>query len=240
MYISCSGSGIDMQVRTLEKEARCYEKRIAFFSDFAKNRKVKTVLFLGCGLGYESFCYGRKCPTVLTVGIDLHHRKLDKNVRKYVNFIVCDGAHLPFTNNAFDWEYCSHVLEHVPENTRVPFVQEMRRTVKRGALVACPNANRLLSPFNAVEEVAIFQIVKRNLADWFHRLKGDFQNYHRGFTEDELTTLLCRFFQGVYCTTVEYDFYVTQGTRYKVFIKILNKIGLLRIAGPAHTFICES
>jgi hypothetical protein len=224
MYTLRYSKGIDMHHR-LVKEAQFYEKRVAFFSDAIKHCKVETVLFLGCGPDYEGFCYGRKYPDVLTIGIDLHRKELDKDVGEYVNFIVCDGAHLPFRNDAFDWEYCSHVLEHMPDDTGVLCVQEMRRTVKNGALIACPNAYRLLSYLSSAEKVTIFNVIRWNLVDWFHRLKGDFQKYHRGFTEDELANLLYRSFHRVYCTTIEYDFYMTQKTRYEAPIKILNKMG---------------
>jgi SAM-dependent methyltransferase len=201
--------------------------------------EVGAVLFLGCGPGYESFCYSRNRPQALTIGIDLNHKEFDREVAKYVGFIVCDGAHLPFRNGAFDWEYCAHVLEHMPEDIRTPCVQEIRRTVKHGVLIACPNANRIVSYINSAEKVSLFDVIKWNLFDWLHRLKGDFQNYHRGFTEYELNTMLSNSFHRVYCATVEYDFYMTDKTRYEVLFRVLNKIGLLRRVSPALTFICK-
>lgn len=50
-----------------------------------------------------------------------------------VRFVQADLAALPFADKSFDFAYCSHVLEHVPDPKRV--AAEMCRVAHAGAIV---------------------------------------------------------------------------------------------------------
>jgi ubiquinone/menaquinone biosynthesis C-methylase UbiE len=216
-----------------------YRKRITFFSSCLQNGVVESVLFLGCGPGFEALCFRDTHPNTFVVGIEVERKRLDMEVAKYVSLVVCDGTHLPFKNDIFDWEYCAHVLEHVPNELRPAMVEEIRRTTKNGVLISAPNAQRLIGAINAAGKISLLIILKVNIKEWQHRVKGTFQSYHhRGFTEKELYILLMRSFRKVQCLSTEYDAYVANGTKYMPFTKVLNKIGLLKTLGPSHTFLC--
>ncbi len=60
-------------------------------------------------------------------------------------FIKADVQNLPFKNKAFDFVFCSHVLEHVENPEKA--IQELTRVAKRG-YIEVPNAIAdLLNPF---------------------------------------------------------------------------------------------
>jgi len=59
------------------------------------------------------------------------------NTRRVKNFVSCDAQHLPFKDEAFDWVYSSHVIEHVDN----PFamLREMVRVARIRVTVRCPH-----------------------------------------------------------------------------------------------------
>lgn len=216
-----------------------YRKRIAFFSECIQEEMVDSVLFIGCGYGFEPFHFRETHLQTLAVGVDVERRHFIKSLNKYVDLIVCDGAHLPFRNKAFSWGYCAHVLEHIPNEMLVSFIAEMGRTARRGVLVACPNAQRIVGYFDSATKERLANIAKWNILDWTHRLQGTFELHHRGFTRSELTTMLSSQFNDVECISIEYDVYVTKNTRYESIVKVLNMVRMLGILTPSHTFICR-
>lgn len=52
--------------------------------------------------------------------------KTDKEVVYY------SGGKFPFDDDAFDYVICSHVLEHIPEDEFISFVNELQRISKKG------------------------------------------------------------------------------------------------------------
>ncbi|WP_373032461.1 methyltransferase domain-containing protein [Sulfurovum sp.] len=46
--------------------------------------------------------------------------------------VYYSGGKFPFEDNEFDYVICSHVLEHIPENEFVSFVNELQRVAKNG------------------------------------------------------------------------------------------------------------
>jgi SAM-dependent methyltransferase len=83
---------------------------------------------LDIGSGAHPFKYG-------TVQLDLYHEDnfhrggtaLTRDARPN---IVADIENMPFTDNQFDFAYCSHVLEHVPNPAKA--CTEIMRVAKRG------------------------------------------------------------------------------------------------------------
>jgi len=59
------------------------------------------------------------------------------NTRHVKNFVSCDAQHLPFKDEAFDWVYSAHVIEHVDK----PFamLREMVRVARIRVTVRCPH-----------------------------------------------------------------------------------------------------
>lgn len=79
---------------------------------------------------------------------------------------------LPFADGQFDYAIAIEVLEHVRDPE--PFVAELRRVTKRGAVLSVPN----------LEAVPMYQTV--NLVPW-HLLESDHHNF---FSRASLATLL--------------------------------------------------
>jgi ubiquinone/menaquinone biosynthesis C-methylase UbiE len=82
------------------------------------------------------------------VNVDLYknpstHRSRDQSkcedydLHAVPNLVVADAEHLPFKNNAFDYVYSNHVIEHV-SNPEV-MLREMVRVTKDIVHIKCPH-----------------------------------------------------------------------------------------------------
>lgn len=221
-------------------EGTGYRKRMGFLSRYITDDSTEyATLFIGCYSGFEPLFFSEDHPHCFAVGVDVNRKYFDKTISNRVSFVACDGAYLPFIDKAFSWEYCAHVLEHIPKDKRMTFLSEMRRTVRTGIIVACPNAQRVVSYFDSAIKEPLVNIVKMNFLDWMYRGLGTFERHHRGFTRTELTTMLSLLFNDVKCVTTEYDFYMSRGSRYDLILKLLNAIGMLDIFTPSHTLVAR-
>lgn len=59
------------------------------------------------------------------------------NPRRMKNFVCCDAQHLPFRDEAFDWVYSSHAIEHV--NDPFAMLREMVRVARIRVTIRCPH-----------------------------------------------------------------------------------------------------
>lgn len=71
-------------------------------------------LDVGCGVGSSSGFYALNKEAV-RVGIDVNERLVKEISEKepQSHFVVAEAEHLPFTDQAFEKVYCTHVLEHL-------------------------------------------------------------------------------------------------------------------------------
>ncbi len=58
--------------------------------------------------------------------------KTDINKKAYVD-VICDAQSLPFRNDVFDYLFCSHVLEHIPEYIKA--FREFHRVLRGGRTI---------------------------------------------------------------------------------------------------------
>jgi len=150
-------------------ECLCYEEEsnryttehywIPLFRKMQEGRSEKLrILSIGCGIGREvdMLCdAGFDC-----VGIDNGNRAKIWPNRAYPNrFIMANGMHLPFEDEAFDVVYCGCVFPHVGvigdsvnvsenyESDRTALASEMTRVVKQGGDVVVGSPNRTF-PFD--------------------------------------------------------------------------------------------
>jgi 2-polyprenyl-3-methyl-5-hydroxy-6-metoxy-1,4-benzoquinol methylase len=105
-------------------------------TDFLDGRG-KRALDMGCAVGFTSRVLADLGYEV--VGVDVSRWAVSQaRERVAADFLLCDGAGVPFQNGAFDLVTCFDVLEHLPNPKRA--VCEMFE-VCRGALVCTtPNA----------------------------------------------------------------------------------------------------
>ena len=102
----------------------------------------KRVLDIACGAGYGVEILASAATRV--TGADMAGAAVmaaaERAVAKNVDFVVCDGGHLPFGSSRFDLVTSFETLEHLEERGR--FLREIRRVlVEEGLLLlSTPNA----------------------------------------------------------------------------------------------------
>lgn len=95
---------------------------------FPHDLQGKRVLDLGCGPGWYTVALERAGADV--VGLDLGADDVALAKAQGVNALVGDGMQLPFGDETFDGIFCSNLLEHVPDTSRV--LDEVARLLKPG------------------------------------------------------------------------------------------------------------
>ena len=95
-----------------------------------------SVLDVGCGTGEITERLAAKYPRASFVGIDLEERHLDRarqrcaSLGTRVRFQVGDALAMPFPDEQFDRVVCRHLLQAVPDATKV--LKEIRRVLRPG------------------------------------------------------------------------------------------------------------
>lgn len=106
-----------------EQDRFSYQSRYHDFAIVPGER----VLDVGCG--------GDPFPRA-TVLVDLHRERTEHRAQELRTdgkpFVVADSRRLPFADNAFDFVYCAHVVEHVDDPAQS--CEELMRVGKRGYL----------------------------------------------------------------------------------------------------------
>lgn len=70
-------------------------------------------------------------------GVDLDGKRLASSDAEKFS-VVADGCNLPFLDGAFDIVVSVDCLEHVPEDRRVRYLQELQRVARRGVILHFP------------------------------------------------------------------------------------------------------
>lgn len=125
------------------------------------------ILDVGCGIGKDIFALpnGHK---MFRVGLDQAFKlvyfasRLAQARGDKVCFCQGDGENLPFRSEAFDIVWCSDVIEHLDDPSRV--FQEFWRILKPGgvALVSTPNLRCITSIIHSIMPAKIKTILYRN------------------------------------------------------------------------------
>ena len=110
--------------------------------------KNKTVLDLGCNIGYGSNILKGNAANV--IGVDVSTSAIESAVRQFLceglDFKVIDGKSLPFNDDTFDYVISCEVIEHIVDTKQ--YIYEIKRVLKdRGSVVfTTPNAKLRLDP----------------------------------------------------------------------------------------------
>lgn len=99
--------------------------------------------------------------------------KYDWDPKKVRNFVLADACNLPFKENAFDYVYSSHVLEHLPNPLQA--VQEMRRV--------CGKKTFLILPSQFLESFCPAHLYTWNPDTLKTLLSRAFKNVETGYTK---------------------------------------------------------
>jgi SAM-dependent methyltransferase len=100
---------------------------------------INNVLDVGCGNGYITNAFPDK---LMVVGTDTSIEAL-----RYVNRHRLAGSitHLPFPNESFDLVQATDVIEHIPEDSYFPALQELQRVARKYILICVPFMENLPS-----------------------------------------------------------------------------------------------
>jgi len=85
-----------------------------------------------------------------------------------VHPVLCDATHLPIADKSVDFCFSHAVIEHIPDNQREQFANEIRRVARRGYFVSTSN---YWFPFEPHYKKPFFQwipdAIKRQLLEHF-------------------------------------------------------------------------
>jgi ubiquinone/menaquinone biosynthesis C-methylase UbiE len=134
--------------------------------DGARLKPGQQVLDVACGPGIPSLMAAPLvAPHGAVVGIDLApgmvelaERKAEEAGLTNVTFREADAEDLPFQNNSFDVVLCNHGLVHTTD--RVKALQEMRRVLKKGGIIA-------ISTWSTPERSLVISVVAKAIRDHF-------------------------------------------------------------------------
>jgi ubiquinone/menaquinone biosynthesis C-methylase UbiE len=75
-----------------------------------------------------------------------------------IDKVLGDGCVLPFRENSVDFVFSDNVIEHVSEDKRERFINELRRVARRGFFITTPN---YWFPFEPHYHMPFFQFLPR-------------------------------------------------------------------------------
>jgi len=216
---------------------RSFNREISIFSEILKknhsNCDATDILNIGCGNGTETaslsnFCLFRDSNVI---GIDIDQKNTYQISRNAV-IKYGDATHLDYSDLEFDLVYSYHVLEHVSDANKA--LAEIERVMKKKGIlyIGTPNKQRVIGYVGGPGRLK--DKIKWNLLDLKFRIQGKFQNKygaHAGFGQEELRSLLKKYFNNV--TNVTDDYYQ---------LKVGNKIkvikGISKHLYPSIYFVC--
>jgi SAM-dependent methyltransferase len=136
--------------------------------------EVKTILDVGCGLGF----YGKalRAAGYDWMGVEVKPEDARQLEQAGLPHVLTSGDTLPFADKSYDAAICVEVLEHIEQTDR--FLREIARVVRKRALFSVPNAEIIpyLTSYAAVP---------------LHMLEADHKNF---FSRASLEALLRRYF----------------------------------------------
>ncbi len=116
------------------------ETNLKFFMEHLKpyeflrnNAEGKNILEIGCGDGYGAAYLAQVALKV--VGIDYEEEVVLKAQNKYkapnLSFLSMDATELQFQDNSFDIACSFQVIEHIPEDQLLKYLQEIKRVLMK-------------------------------------------------------------------------------------------------------------
>ena len=103
-------------------------------------------LVLDVGSGNMRFWRGDVFLDKLKVG-NIHRHKGQQTIHNIGIFVDADASKMPFKDKAFDFSFCSHLLEHVKNPTSV--INEIVRVSKRGYIEVPNGVIETIYPFHS-------------------------------------------------------------------------------------------
>jgi len=105
-----------------------------------EQKKIKTVLDLGCGKGDFGILFNKNRKYEIT-GVEIYkpYLELCRKSKKYKELIKADlTKKLKFKDKSFDAVVCFQVIEHLKKRQGMRLILEMERIAKRKIIIAAP------------------------------------------------------------------------------------------------------
>jgi SAM-dependent methyltransferase len=97
-----------------------------------------TIIDYGCGVGRLTFWFDKYFTR--SVGIDASPKMIElareNNPLEFGEYLLCDGSSLPLPDNSADVLFSTIVFHHMPIDAVVSVVQDARRVLRPGGIVA--------------------------------------------------------------------------------------------------------
>jgi len=102
-----------------------------------ENIKNKSILDIGCGLGWLEYCLADESKKIIGIDLDKENIKTGMKYvkRKNVSFKVADALKLPIKTRTKDIVVSSEILEHLPKGSEAIFFREVNRVLKNGGFL---------------------------------------------------------------------------------------------------------
>ena len=124
------------------------ESAIRFACNVLKKEAKRSVLDLGCGIGWSTYEFSRVCPEGRVVGVDLSSQLVALAGRMFsqserINFYCGDLTTADWSSRAkppFDACVMIDVYEHIPRSARLLFQETLRAILTEDAvlILTCP------------------------------------------------------------------------------------------------------
>jgi ubiquinone/menaquinone biosynthesis C-methylase UbiE len=157
---------------------RRYLEFLSYLSLFPKQH-YNRVLELGCGIGYQSAFLAQISDEVIATDLpdeDLFSHAPGMKQAKLlhdqlnidnVKLVGCSAEELPFEDDSFDMVFSSHVLEHIPDQSKA--LAEINRVLKPNGIHFC------VVPTTAEKVYAFFNfylyLIQRSVIAIFRKLR---------------------------------------------------------------------
>ena len=202
------------------------------------------VLVAGCGQGHEAL-FIRKELGGQVIGVDVAVQwdpamNSGAGVPDF-ELLPASVIDLPFADDSFDVIFYHHVIEHVSDPAGS--LRELARVLCPGGLiyVGTPNRHRAVGYLGSFGTTTM-QKLQWNLSDYRSRLMNRFRNElgaHAGFSERELSSLLCARFTDIRVLTSDYLQFKYGGKVPRLLLRAVCSRGLRGVAAPSVYFVAS-
>ena len=103
------------------------------------DKKGQSILDVGCGNGRPMRIIN-KHKHFFSIGGDasLPRLKQAKNLKSHNDYIRCDVRTLPFQEKSFDIVLCLEVIEHLPKEEGIRFIESLERIARKQVIIGSP------------------------------------------------------------------------------------------------------